>query len=329
MVARRRIFRRAAKALKFAATAGAKVPKFIKRGFDGFYSRGWLVLFTTMLMWAANVVAGKLAVGQISPMTLVSMRWLIVCVIMFFMVRGRIGAELPKLKPFWPLLLIGGAFGFTGFNALFYLAAHHTNGVNISIIQGAIPVFTLLGAFLVYGSRFSAMQVIGLMLTLAGVVLVAAKGDFSTLAKLQFNIGDVELLIACVFYSTYILALRNRPEVSGLGLFAVMAGIAFVTAVPLALFEVWQGDFFWPTPFGMLILLYVALFPSLISQVFFMRGVELIGPARAGLFANLLPVLGAILSIVFLGEQFGLYHAIALGLVLGGIYTAERLGVKA
>eukprot|EP01037_Dinobryon_pediforme_P013412 gene13412-13526_t len=301
------------------------MPRLIA-AFEGFYARGWLVLIVTMTMWAANVVAGRLAVEQISPMTLVSARWLIVSVIMVVTQRQTMRADLAKLKGYWPLLMIGGSLGFTGFNALFYVAAHHTNGVNISIIQGALPVFTMLGAFLIFGSRFSLVQMIGLVLTITGVLLVAAKGNFATLAGLQFNIGDVFLLIACVFYAAYALALRNRPNVSGMGLFAAMSGVAFATSIPLFIWDITYGDFFWPTPFGLVILLYVAIFPSLIGQIFFIRGVELIGPPRAGLFANLLPVLGALMSIVFLGESFALYHAVALSLVLVGIYVAERMG---
>ena len=224
------------------------------------------------------------------------------------------------------LPILGGALGFTGFNALFYVGAHYTSGVNIAIIQGAVPVFTMLGALLVFRSRFSPVQIAGLVLTLVGVGIVATKGDLASLSTLRFNIGDVDILLACLFYAAYTLALRGRPNVPALGLFTVMAGVAFATSLPLLAWDVLYGDFFWPTPKGLVILLYVALFPSLISQIFFIRGVELIGPARAGLFVNLIPVLGAIMSIVFLGEAFALYHILALGLVLAGICIAESVG---
>lgn len=302
------------------------VYRFAVRNFNNFYARGWLILLVVMLMWAANIVAGRLAVGQISPMALVSLRWLIVSVFMILTQRGTIRADLVKLKSSWLLLFLGGALGFTGFNALFYAGAHYTSGVNIAIIQGSVPVFTMLGALIVFRTRFSGVQFAGLTLTLAGIVVVATKGDLFSLSTLRFNMGDVEVLLACAFYAAYTLALRNRPKISALGLFAVMAGVAFATSVPLLAWEIYSGDFFWPTPTGWFILLYIALFPSLISQIFFIRGVELVGPARAGLFVNLIPVLGAIMSIIFLGEAFAVYHILALGLVLAGICIAERVG---
>ena len=245
---------------------------------------------------------------------------------MAFTQRRTIRADLTRLRSSWLLLILGGALGFTGFNALFYVGAHYTSGVNIAIIQGAVPVFTMLGALLVFRARFSPLQIAGLVLTLAGVGIVATKGDLASLSSLRFNIGDVDILLACLFYAAYTLALRGRPNVSALGLFAVMAGVAFATSLPLLAWDVLYGDFFWPTPKGLVILLYVALFPSLLSQIFFIRGVELIGPARAGLFVNLIPVLGAIMSIGFLGEAFALYHILALGLVLAGICIAESVG---
>ena len=90
-----------------------------------------------------------------------------------------------------------------------------------------------------------------------------------------------------------------------------------------------NGTVQWPTPKGWLIMLYIGLLPSLLAQVFFIRGVELIGPARAGVFVNLVPVFAPVLSVLILGEQLALYHGLALALVLGGIFIAERLGRKA
>ena len=300
----------------------------IKRIWNGFYTRGWLVLALTTFMWAANVLAGRLAIDQISPMALVCLRWLLSATLMFALQRRDMARAAPLLRANWPLLVAGGVLGFTGFNALFYVGAHHTTGVNISIIQGTIPIFTMLGAFLIFGTRLRLFQFIGLIITLGGVLLIGAKGDFSSLANFKFNIGDVYILLACMFYAAYTLALRNRPQVAGLTLFAAMAAIAFLTSIPLFIWEIWSGGFFWPTPTGWLIMLYVAIFPSLISQIWYIRGVDLVGGPRASLFVNLVPVMGTALSVTVLGEGFALYHGLALALVLGGIYVAEKLGAR-
>ncbi len=288
------------------------------------WGQAYLLLTLTTLAWGGNAVAGRLAVGEVSPMALTALRWVGVVAVLGLLMGRQVAAALPELRPRWRSVVLMGALGFTAFNALFYAAAHHTTGVNLTIIQGAIPVAVLLGGLLVFGVRIRAVQVAGMAVTIAGVLLVATKGHLETLLELAFNIGDVWMIGACILYAGYTLGLRNRPQVPGLVFFAAMATVAFLTSLPLLAYEIWTGAVRWPTPKGWAILAYVALFPSLVSQLFFMRGVELIGPGRAGLFVNLVPVFGALLSVVILGEPFNWYHGAALALVLGGIWLAER-----
>ena len=211
---------------------------------------------------------------------------------------------------------------------LYYEAGVYTTGVNLSILQCSTPVFVLLGGRIVFGTPLTLVRSLGLALTIIGGLLVATRGDLTYLTAFDFNIGDLFITIASLFYGFYTLALRSRPAVSALGFFSAMAFVAFLTSLPSLAIEVWAEATIWPSVTGALALLYVAIFPSLLAQLFYMRGVELIGPSRAGLFYNLLPVVGALLSVVLLGEPFRLYHAIALTLVLTGIYLSERLGAR-
>jgi len=290
----------------------------------GFMRQPYLLLALATLMWGGNAIAGRVAVGEVSPMALTWLRWVIVVVALVPVMRRRVAAEWPQLAPRWPSTFLMGALGFTGFNALFYAAAHHTTAVNLTIIQGSIPVMVLIGTVLFFGTRIRPLQILGMAVTLAGVAAVAARGDMEVLRTLAFNIGDVWMLVASLFYAGYTLGLRNRPPVAGLVFFTAMAVAAFLTSLPLVLYEAAAGTLQWPTPKGWAVLLYVGLFPSLLSQIFFMRGVELIGPGRAGLFVNLVPVFGALLAVVLLGESFAWYHAAGLVLVLSGIGLSER-----
>ena len=120
------------------------------------------------------------------------------------------------------------------------------------------------------------------------------------------------------------MALRFKPSVHWLSLLFAMALSALLAATPFFVVEVLQGSFAAPTPRGWLIILYTGVFPSLLAQLFFLRGVELIGSNRAGLFINLVPIFGALLAVVILGEDFQSYHLLGLVLVLGGITVAER-----
>ena len=283
-----------------------------------------LLLVLTTLIWAGHSIVGRLAVGQIAPMTLTCLRWGVALVPILLTARPALRRDWPVLRSHWQYVVAMGALGYTGFNALFYVAAHRTSALNLSIIQGAIPALVLIGARLFLGARFTALQALGAVATMAGVAAIAAQGDLYRLAALAFNGGDVMMFIAAILYAGYTIGLRERPHVSGLSLLAGMALAAFITSVPLMVWEIAAGGFIWPTAAGYATLVYVALGPAFISQIMFMRGVELIGPGRAGVFVNLVPAFGAIMAVVILGEPFAAYHVVALVLVIGGIAIAQR-----
>jgi len=300
------------------------LPTPIARGLRFLTGNAYIMLSLTTVLWAMNTVAARLAVGHVSPMLLVLLRWVLACAILIVIAREALKADWPLLKNHLVFIFVMGAFGYTGFNALFYAAGHHTTAINIGILQGSMPVLVLIVGVILLRENARSIQWLGTAVTLVGVALVASGGDLMRLASLTFNIGDIWLLIACVFYSTYTVGLRKRPAVSALGFFAAMAAAAVVTSVPLAAIEAWQGAAEWPTTQGWLLITFIALGPSLLSQLMFMRGVQLIGPLRSGIFINLVPVVGPLFAVLILGETFAWHHGVALFLVLGGIWIAER-----
>ncbi len=287
------------------------------------YDRPYLILAVTTLIWSGNAIASRLAIGHVSPMVLTNLRWVGTLILMTALAAPALRREWPEIKANWKWLTVMGVVGFTGFNALFYIAALYTTAVNIGIIQGAIPVMVLAGAFLAYRTPITVLQAAGIVVAIVGIVLLAARGDLSVLTGLAFNFGDVIMLVACLGYSAYTVALRNRPKISPQPFFLALAFVALVSSLPLVTAEVIHGTAQWPDLTGWLIILYVSVLPGFVAQLLFMRGVELIGPGRAGLWVNLVPVWAAILGPLILGEVFAWYHAVALVLVLGGIAIAE------
>ena len=286
--------------------------------------QAYLLLTFTALCWGGNAVFGRMAVGQVSPMALVSLRWLGVVLLLALFANRYIRRDWEVLREHWIYVSAMGALGMTLFNALFYIAAHTTTAVNIGIIQGSIPVFVLIGVFFAYQTRVTKLQAAGVLLTLCGVILVGSRGELARIMGLEVAVGDVLMVIACTLYAGYAVGLLGRPAVSALGMFTAIAGAAFLASVPLTIVEVALGQFQWPTVTGWVIVALVAVFPSLLAQISFIQGVELIGASRAGVFVNLVPVFASILAVTFLREPFQLFHAIALCLVLGGIWLSER-----
>jgi drug/metabolite transporter (DMT)-like permease len=283
----------------------------------------YVLIGISTLMWGGHVVAGRLSVGEISPMSVTCLRWLIVCVLLGATMRRRLVAEWPLVMPYWRKLAILGAAGFTLFNAFFYVAAQYTTAVNMAVLQGTYPALVLFGMALVFRAPVTRLQWLGIVVTFCGVLIIASRGELSTLLKLTFNRGDMLILAATLIFAIYTIGLRDRPKASSMVVFAVLASSAFISSIPFLAAEMAMGLTYVPTPKGLLVLAFVAIGPSLLGQVFFIRGVEMIGPSRAGIFYNLVPVFGALLAVLILGEPFHLYHALAFILVLGGIWLAE------
>ena len=286
-----------------------------------------LLLIVTTFFWGGNVVAGKLAVGEVSPMLLTFMRWFISGTVLYLISRHEIKVQWPTIRPRLFYVIVMAVIGFTAFNSMYYTAAAYTSGVNIAIIQGSTPVIVLIGAALL-GARLKLAQIAGIVLTLLGVCFVASKGDIANLIGLRFNFGDLLLLTASILYAAYTLALRRRPPMPTLVFFFFLAFASAVTSIPGVIWEYASGNMIWPDFMGSLIVLYVGLFPSLLCQVFYIRALEIAGPARASAYYNLVPIFGTFLSIALLGERFFLSDAIALGLVVAGILLAEGLLFK-
>jgi drug/metabolite transporter (DMT)-like permease len=306
-----------------SATTARQLPRWITA------VEPYALLVMTTLSWAGNVVVGQLAIGEVSPLALTFLRWIIVagCLLAFY--GRRLVEAWSLLKPKLGMVILMAALGFTGFNALFYVASHYTKGVNIGIIQGTMPAFILLGTVLVYRTQVRILQILGVAATMTGVVVVAIGGDLSRLAALSLNLGDLIMVSACILYSGYAVAVKGKPAVPTMVFFTALAVISAISSVPLLAYEQISGNLVWPTFEGWLLVLFVALFPSFLAQVFFIRAIELIGPERAGVFVNLVPIFAALLAVVILSEPFELYHGVALILVLGGIALAESRKAKA
>jgi len=251
------------------------------------------------------------------------LRWLGVLALLLVFARDHVRRDWAVLRTRLPFACSMGALGFTSFNALFYIAAHTTSGLNVGILQGSIPVFVLIGAFLTYRTPIRVVQQMGVILTVCGVITIGSEGSLARLTALTLKPGDLFMILACLLYAGYTVGLRRRPEVSALGFFTVMAAAAFVTSIPLVLIEWSVGMFEPPTATGWLIVVLVTLFPSFLAQLAFIRGVALIGPSRAGVFVNLVPVFAAILAVTILEEPFEIFHGVALSLVLFGIWLSE------
>lgn len=294
------------------------------------FAHPYLLLSLAPLFWGGNMVAAKLATGEVMPFVLLFSRFFGALMLVFPFALPHLKRDWPEMRKGWGWLLIYGAIGFAAFNACMYVAVTYTSAINASIEQASIPVFVLLGNFVIFRVRGRIVQIAGVVITIIGVMLTATHGDLPSIASFTFNIGDGLVLLACVFYASYALTLKFRPKIHWLSFIfatvmgAVLGAIFFLIAfggglAPLASLATTSLK-------GWLLIIYVATFPSIIAQLCFAQGVALIGPNRASVFNNLIPVFGTILSVIIIGEQLETYHFVAAVIVVAGIVMAEFSG---
>jgi drug/metabolite transporter (DMT)-like permease len=288
----------------------------------------YAILIVTTLSWGANAVAGKLAVGHVSPMLLTSARWLFSAMILFAIGRHHLKRDWRLLRSNMTLLVLLGATGFAAFNILLYSALIYTSAINVSIEQAGIPLVIFLANFVLFGMRVTNLQIAGFALSLVGVGLAASHGELARLLSLDVNFGDALMLVAILLYAGYSVALRYKPDVHWMSMLTILSTSAFVLSVPPTIGEFAYGAGIMPDALGWGVIIFAVIGPSIMSQALYIRGVELIGANRAGLFINLVPVFGVLLSILVLNEALQAWHVLALALALGGIALAEWSGRK-
>ncbi|MFN3402141.1 MAG: DMT family transporter, partial [Ferrovibrio sp.] len=243
----------------------------------------YALLLLTTIFWGGNAVAGKMAVGHVSPMLLVVLRWAMAFCFLYAIGHRQLQADWNVVRTRLVYLSAMGFFGFAAFNLALYGAFLYTSAINGSIEQAGIPVVIFALNFLLFGQRVFAGQILGFLLTFAGVLLTAAHGNLAELLRLDLNRGDALVLVAVLLYAGYSVCLRFRPAIHWQSYMIVLSAAACITAIPFAIMEHAAGAMIWPDATGWGCVVYTAVFPSLLSQVFYIRCVEMIGANRAGL----------------------------------------------
>jgi drug/metabolite transporter (DMT)-like permease len=295
-----------------------------------------MLLTLPPILWAGNAVVGRLAVGQVPPLTLNAVRWTIALAILLPLGWRAIGtpeARRQVLERWRPLALLG-LLGVGCYNALQYLALTTSTALNVTLIASSLPVWMLAIGALFYRERPTRRAMIGAALSLAGVAVVLARGDPGQLARVRFVAGDLLMLVAIVAWAFYSwLLARPHPSLAGAQrpawdwaaflMVQTMFGVVWAAGAAGVELAVTGRSIHW-TPWVLLALAYVSIGPSLIAYRCWGLGVGSAGPAMAAFFGNLTPLFAAVLSAAVLGEAPHGYHGVAFGLIVAGIAVSAR-----
>ena len=286
--------------------------------------QAYLLVALAGLCWSGNHVLGRAIAGHVPPISISALRWVFPCVIAGVLARQHLARDWPAIKSHWKAMLMLGLTGGALFSTLQYIGLQYTSAINVSVLNSLGPVFIVAAVAIMFGETMRPIQMAGIAVSLAGVLFIVARGDPAALLGMSFNAGDLIILFNMAVWAVYSACLRFRPRIHWTSFMFVFALISALGTLPFAVHEHLQGFRFQATAETFVAIAYVSVFPSIVAYLSWNRGVELIGPNRAGAMLHLIALYSAVLAGVFLGERLAAFHVIGYALILGGVTLAAR-----
>lgn len=288
-----------------------------------------LLLTIPPVLWAGNAIVGRLVRDAVPPMTLNLMRWSIALAVLIPLGRAALRHGSGVLVN-WKRYCLLGLLGVGLYNSLQYLALQSSSPINVTLVASGVPVWMLLVGRLFFKVPVKRKQIVGAVLSIAGVLVVMSRGDPAQLAALRLVPGDLYMILATIAWSFYSWLLMQQKDVPGLRadwaaflLAQVAFGVLWSGALAGGEWALTDVHIAWSWPL-LAALLYVAIGPAIIAMRCWGAGVQRAGPSLGAFFINLTPLFTALLSSAFLGEAPHLYHVLAFGMIVGGIAVSAR-----
>jgi drug/metabolite transporter (DMT)-like permease len=283
-----------------------------------------LMLSCAALSWAGNHIVARAIAGQVPPASVNLLRWLLVALIIGLVAHRQIARDWSTLTCHWKVMTALGISGGGLFSTLQYVGLQYTSVVNMGVLNSVAPALIVLASWLTFRDRIRPMQIVGIAMSLTGVLAMVSRLDPAALADLAFNRGDLIIIVNMALFALYSACLRLRPPVAlSSFLFALSLPAALIN-LPWAYHEHVSGLRFEPSAMSFGAVAYAGLFTSIVAYICWSKGVESLGPGRAGVFLHLIPLFNTVLGTSLLGERPELHHAVGLGLILTGVALTAR-----
>ncbi len=288
--------------------------------------KAYIFLILTTLFWSGNFIVGKAAsLFEIPPFTLNFYRWTFAWLILAPFTLKEIILKKNYILKNIKLIIILGITSITIFNSIVYYSLNFTQVISGVLMISTIPVMIIIFCSLLKIEKTNIFQILGVIFSLSGVVVIITKADLTILSSLNFNKGDLWMVVAMFSWAMYSALLRKKKfELSQLSLLQTIISAGLVFLLPAYLIELSLGyKASIHLPF-VLTLSYVVLFPGLASFIFWIKGISIIGSNRSGIFLHLMPIFSTIMAILIFREKFMIYHLIGAILIITGIILSSR-----
>ena len=284
----------------------------------------FLVLAT--LFWSGNFIVGKFAtLFEIPPLTLNFYRWVMVWIILIPFTFKEILHKKNYIKENWLLISFMGIITISTFNSVVYFALNYTQVINAVLMLAGIPAVVMILSSIMNIERANIFQLVGLILSIIGVGTIISNADIQKILSLNFNKGDLWMLVCVLSWSLYSTLLKKKKfELSQFTFIQLMVTVGIIFLIPQYFYEQSVGLETSINKFFIAILLYVVIFPAIAAYYCWQKAIELIGPNRSAIFVQLMPLFSALMAILIFKEKFQLYHFIGGTFILTGIYLSNR-----
>jgi drug/metabolite transporter (DMT)-like permease len=292
---------------------------------SNYFFWGIICALAATIIWSGNFIVARGLSGQFPPVQLAWFRWLVATVILLPLGFREILRERERITANIGFLSLAALVGVTVFNTLIYISGRYTTALNLALIATFTPVFILLLSRLFLNESITLRKMVGIAIAVFGVVSLVTKGDYSRLAGLDLNLGDLGMLFASGLFAAYSILVRKKPRELGQIAFLTSTftlGLLFLS--PWALWENLRGGAVTFSPEAIGAILYIGIGASLISYLLWNRAVLFIGPARAGFIYYSLPLFSGIEALLILGEPVTMAHFYSGLFIIGGIVLATK-----
>lgn len=284
----------------------------------------YLLLLIAAASFGGNWVAARMVNFEVAPFALSFWRWAIASALLFPFAVAQLREDAPLIRRNVAVLAVFGAIGAGGFTLLGYWGVSYTTAINATLLNSSLPLFVVPLSWLLLGLTVSGRQLVGLVLSLAGVVAIVSGGSLQTFARLALNPGDFLILGGAFLWAVYTVMLKWRPPLRALSFLFTTVVTAATVSLPFYLWEMWTGRIMTVTPTAVVTIGYLAIFPSIVAYICWNQAVATVGPNVAGFFNPVIPVFGILFAVMFLGEPLRAYHLVGFALVLGGVVLTSR-----
>ncbi|MDC0248003.1 DMT family transporter [Pelagibacteraceae bacterium] len=286
----------------------------------------YIFLILATLFWSGNFIVGKAAsFYEIPPFTLNFYRWTFAWLILAPFTLKEIFQKRDYILQNIKLVLILGITSITIFNSIVYYSLNFTQVISGVLMISTIPVMIIFFSWIFKIEKTNTYQILGVIFSLFGVAIIVTKADFDLLINLDFNKGDLWMVVAMLSWAMYSALLRKKKfELSQLSLLEVIISAGLILLVPAYLIEMSLGyKLNINLPF-VLTLSYVVLFPGLASFICWIKGISIIGSNRSGIFLHLMPIFSTVLAILIFKEKFMNFHLFGAAFIIGGIFLSSK-----